>query len=155
MTAILTHSIRFRPAHPEDAVYLHDLRRRSILALARTTMSSTDVERWAVGLSIDGMQHKLRDLEIWIAVFDGDLACWAALAGDRLEGLYTAPEFANRGIGARLLVRVEDLMRSRGIAAVHADASSNAEAFYVGRGWVRNGEPLPNGALPIIKSLLG
>ena len=78
---------------------------------------------------------------------------WGAIRGDRLEGLYTDPEFAGRGIGTELLAMVESLMRGRGISEVRAEASSNAEAFYLRRGYERTGPRTSGGAQPIRKGL--
>ena len=71
-----------------------------------------------------------------------------------LEGLYTAPEYAGQGVGAALLGRLEGLMRGRGVHAVHAEASSNAKAFYLRRGYRPTGPQAPDGAWPITKQLL-
>jgi putative acetyltransferase len=43
---------------------------------------------------------------------------WGAIRGERVEGLYTDPEFAGRGIGTKLLGSLEGLMRGRGVPAV-------------------------------------
>jgi hypothetical protein len=45
------------------------------------------------------------------------------------------------------------LMRQRGIPAVHAEASWNAEAFYLRRGYEATGLRTPEGARPIVKRL--
>ena len=78
---------------------------------------------------------------------------WGAIRGDRLEGLYTAPEFAGHGIGSGLLVKLEGLMRARGIPVVSAYASSNALAFYLDRGYERVGIGTPEIGEPIQKRL--
>ncbi|MFG3591098.1 GNAT family N-acetyltransferase [Bradyrhizobium sp. RDI18] len=70
------------------------------------------------------------------------------------RGLYTDPEFAGRGVGVGLLEMFERLMCERGIRAVRAEASSNAMAFYLRRGYRANGRQSPNGAWPIAKELL-
>ena len=57
------------------------------------------------------------------------------IPGDRLEGLYTAPEFAGQGIGAGLLAMLEGLMRDWQFPAVRAEASLNARDFYLRRGY--------------------
>ena len=101
-----------------------------------------------------GMAQKLREFEIWVAERDDVIAGWGAIRGDVLEQLYTAPEYAGQGIGAALLDRLEALMLGRGIAAVHAEASSNAKAFYLRRGYRETGPPTPIGAWPITKQLL-
>jgi putative acetyltransferase len=140
-------------ALPADAKPLFELRRRSILALAPYGMPAAQAEAWAADLTAVGMKRKLRDLEIWIAALNGTVVGWGAIRGDRLEGLYTDPDFAGRGIGTALLGLLEGLMRERGIRAVSADSSANAAAFYLRRGYTGNGPQTPEGALPITKRL--
>jgi putative acetyltransferase len=48
----------------------------------------------------------------------------------------------------------ERLMRGRGVEAVRAEASSNALAFYIRRGYRADGTQARNGAWPIAKRLL-
>ena len=143
----------YRPAMRKDASGLHDIRRRSILELAPPTMTVAEAQAWAAQLTRSGMERKLRELEVWVAELDGVLAGWGAIRGDRLEGLYTAPEFAGRGVGVGLLEMFEHLMRGRGVEAVRAEASSNAREFYLRRGYRANGPQTRNGAWPIAKGL--
>lgn len=142
-----------RPATREDAQRLFDVRRRSIIGLASIGMTSAEASAWADTLTLAGMEQKLRELEIWVAEASEATAGWAAILGDRLEGLYTAPEFAGRGIGTELLEFVESLMRGRQIPAVSLDASANAEAFYLQRGYERTGPRTLHGAYPMRKRL--
>ena len=144
----------YRLAMRKDASELCDIRRRSILKLAPPIMSVAEAQAWAAKLTLSGMERKLRELEIWVIEFDGRVAGWGAIRGDVLEGLYTAPEYAGQGVGAALLDRLEGLMRGRGVHAVHAEASSNARAFYLRRGYRATGPQAPDGAWPITKQLL-
>lgn len=143
----------YRRAMREEARRLHDIRRRSILALAPPTMTVAEAQVWAAQLTLSGMERKLHELEVWVAELDGVPAGWGAIRGDRLEGLYTAPEFAGRGVGAGVLEMFERLMRGRGVEAVRAEASSNALAFYIRRGYRSDGTQMRNGAWPIAKRL--
>jgi putative acetyltransferase len=99
------------------------------------------------------MERKIRDLEIWVAEVNNRVAGWGGIHGDRLEGLYTDPDFASRGIGTELLDLLEASMRQRGIPAVFAEASANAEQFYLRRGYEPTGVRTPEGAQPIRKRL--
>ena len=117
-------------------------------------MPIADAEAWAIKLTPSGMEQKICEFEIWIAGLDGVIAGWGAIRGDVLEGLYTAPEYAGQRIGAALLDRLEALMRGRGVDAVRAEASSNAKAFYLRRGYRETGPQTPVGAWPITKQLL-
>jgi putative acetyltransferase len=116
-------------------------------------MSETEAHAWAATLTVSGMERKIRELEIWVAEVNDRVAGWGAMSGDRLEGLYTDPEFIGRGIGTELLGLLEALMRRRGIPAVSADASANAERFYLRRGYEPIGVRTPEGAQPIRKRL--
>jgi putative acetyltransferase len=142
-----------RPAILDDAAALFEVRRRSILELAAGGLPAGEAEAWAAKLTLAGMEGKLRELEIWVAELDGVVAAWGAICGETLEGLYTAPEFAGRGVASDLLIRLEGLMTARGVAAVHAEASSNARAFYLRRGYRMSGPQTAGGAWPIIKVL--
>jgi putative acetyltransferase len=142
-----------RPATLEDAQVLFDLRRRSILELAASGLPAGEAEAWAAKLTLAGMEAKLRDVEIWVADLDGVPAGWGAIRGDTLEGLYTAPQFAGRGVASGMLARLEALMIARGIAAVRAKASSNARDFYLRRGYRMSGPQTEDKAWPITKDL--
>jgi putative acetyltransferase len=142
-----------RPAALDDAAALLDLRRRSILELAARGLPAAEAEAWAAKLTLAGMERKLRELEIWVAELDGVVAAWGAIRADYLEGLYTAPRFAGRGIASGMLIRLEGLMIARGVAAVRAEASSNALGFYLHRGYRLNGPQTVERAWPITKDL--
>ena len=142
-----------RPATLADADQLFDIRRRSITALATKKMPIAEAEAWASTLTAAGMEKKLRDLEIWVVEVGSAVVGWGAIRGDKLEGLYTDPVFAGRGIGTGLLRLLEGLMRERGIPSVRAEASSNAEEFYLRRGYEPTGARTPDGAQPISKQL--
>ena len=117
-------------------------------------MPIAEVETWATKLSVAGMEQKIRALEIWVAEIHGRAVGWGAIHRDRLEGLYTDPDFACQGIGSELLGKLEALMRARGICRIDADASANAEGFYLRRGYTSAGEPRGE-ARPITKRLAG
>jgi putative acetyltransferase len=128
-----------RPATLTDAVVLFELRRKSIAGLAPKGMPIADAERWAASLTLSGMERKLRAMDIWIAEIDGQAVGWGAIRGDRLEGLYTDPYFAGQGIGTAMLSLLEARMRAPSITSIQAEASLNAEGFYLRRGYVPAG----------------
>lgn len=116
-------------------------------------MSVAAAEAWAATLDVAGMADKLRVMEIWVAEVDGRAVGWGAIRGDRLEGLYTDPEWAGQGIGSALLGKLEALLRGRGVASLLAAASANAEAFYLRRGY-RLAGPRSEETQPVAKRLM-
>jgi putative acetyltransferase len=143
----------YRLATLGDAKRLFELRRKSIIALAPKGMSVAQAEIWAANLTVAGMERKIRELEMWIVELNDTVVGWGAIRGGQLEGLYTDPEFVGRGFGTELLGVLEGLMRERGILAVRAEASSNAEEFYLRRGYEPIGPRTLEGARPITKRL--
>jgi putative acetyltransferase len=136
-----------------DAKRLFELRQKSIIALAPKGMWIAEAEAWARNLTVVGMERKIHELEVWIVELNDTVAGWGAIRGDQLEGLYTDPQFVGRGIGTGLLGVLEGLMRERGILTLRAEASSNAEQFYLRRGYEPLGPRTPEGARPIVKRL--
>jgi putative acetyltransferase len=146
--------VTYRPATLDDTDRLFELRRQSIIRLAPRGSSTAEATSWAESLTVAGMEQKIRELEIWMAEIGATVAGWGAIYGDRLEGLYTNPDFAGQGIATELLGLLEGLLRGRGIAAICAETSANAETFYLQRGFERAGPPTSRGGLPIRKRLL-
>jgi putative acetyltransferase len=142
-----------RPATQDDTTALFDLRRRSILELAQLGLPAGEADLWAAKLTLAGMMQKLRELEVWVAENENVVVGWGAIRGDYLEGLYTAPEFSRRGVGAELLGMLERLMHRRGVRTVRAEASSNAREFYLRRGYRPAGPRTAAGGWPIEKKL--
>ncbi len=141
-----------RPATLADAARLFELRRKSILGLAPQGMSVAEAENWAANLTVHGMEQKLRTMDVWVAEIDGRAVGWGAVRGEKLEGLYTDPDFACQGVGSGLLSRLEAQMRARAIRNMQAEASLNAEGFYLRRGYVPAG-PRRADVQPIAKRL--
>lgn len=116
-------------------------------------MSQAEAETWAAKLTVAGMQQKLSQLEIWVAEVDASITGWAAIHGDRLEGMYVDPAFVGKGIGTGLLELVEGRMRAKGLASISAEASANAERFYLQRGYEPVGIRTQEYGLPVRKRL--
>ena len=96
-------------------------------------------EAWAESMTIQGMEKRFRDAEVWLAEANGLVVGWVAVRGDYIDGLYTDPQFAEHGIGSELLTLVERLMRERGIEVVRLESSVNAKHFYLRRGYQPTG----------------
>ncbi len=142
-----------RKAQLGDVPRLWELRRQSILELAPAGMTLDESRVWAANMTIQGMEKRYRETEVWIADMDDAIVGWVAVRADHLEGLYTDPRFARKGIGSVLLGWAESLMREAGIESIRAEASPNAEAFYLRRGYETAGPRAADGALPLVKRL--
>src|SRR4029453_1724936 len=77
--------IGYRQAVLTDAARLWDLRRRSIRGLAPQGMSVEQADAWAVKATMEDIERKLRELEIWVAEPAATIVGGVAIRGDYLE----------------------------------------------------------------------
>ncbi|MFI9720856.1 GNAT family N-acetyltransferase [Streptomyces sp. NPDC052396] len=93
----------------------------------------------------------LRECRTWVVECGGEIAGYAALAGDVLEQLYLGPEFRRRGLGTLLLDEAK--RASPDGLTLHVFArNTEARAFYAHHGFMvldmddgsRNMERLPD-----------
>jgi GNAT superfamily N-acetyltransferase len=146
---------RIRPARLEEAAAIARVMRAAVRAqrgrypaglLARWGRLPALYHRWAMTA---GGEHYL------VAARAGRLVGYAAWHGAELTALFVRPEEAGRGLGARLLARLETAARAAGAQRLRMVAAGAAVPFYLARGWrpgrtVRS--PLPGGgALPGVR----
>ncbi len=102
-------------------------------------------------------QQDLEFLELVVARTQGDsivgVAAWEAAdqfdaphgySALLLHGIYVAPELHHQGIGTQLLESVEMALISRGFDGLLVKAQSDAEPFFIARGFEK---------LPVVDSL--
>lgn len=116
-------------------------------------MTEDQARAWADGMSPDRMKRKLAELDIWVAEEDGVVVGWVAIERDRVEGMYAEPNRAGRGIGRRMLDFAETRMAAAGFASARLDASWNAEAWYIRRGYEPTASRPLNAPRPMVKKL--
>jgi putative acetyltransferase len=143
----------FRKAAVTDVPRLWELRRESILELAPLGMPTAHAEAWASTLTIEGMEHRFLDAEIWVAETGDTVTGWIAIRGDYIDGLYINPRYARQNVGTELLRLAEGLMKERGIPVIRLEASVNAAQFYLRRGFAPTSIPAPDEAIPMEKRL--
>ena len=146
-------NLSFRTARLADVPSVWHLRRESILELAPRGMKLAQAETWAAKLTIQEMEQRFLETEIWVAEADDIVIGWIALRNDYIDGLYIDPRFARRGVGTQLLCLAERLMSERAIQIVRLEASLNAEQFYSRRGYLPMTVRGPNEAVPMEKQL--
>ena len=151
----MSTSLALRPARPADARSLAAIRREAILSLATPEMGRHRARDWADSSAHERVCRAIEQNEVWVAEHEGAAAGWVEIARDRVEGLYVRPDLAGSGIGSALLVHAEGLIRSAGHCAVALDASSNAEQFYLHRGYEAQTGDISDGGRPMLKPLRG
>ncbi|MBX3010265.1 MAG: GNAT family N-acetyltransferase [Caldilineaceae bacterium] len=142
--------IEIRRAQITDEGSLATIRREAILALAVPTLSWEAATAWADQVSADRFARALQEHLVWVAVEAGVVG-WVEVVGDRIAALYVAPCAAGQGVGSALLTFAESAIEQAGYSAVHLEASPNALAFYLRRGYTQVGPSDAEGAYPLCK----
>ena len=117
-------------------------------------MGDREARGWAESSAEDRVFRAVEQHEVWLAEHDGIVLGWVEVDQGRIEAIYTRPDVARQGIGSMLLLHAESEIRTAGHPTVTLEASSNAEAFYLHRGY----EPqsllvVQTGARPMLKRL--
>ena len=140
--------VRIRPGRPEEAAAVARVMRAAVLGqrgrypeelLAAWARLPALYHRWA--MTAGGERYV-------VAVRGGRLVGYAAWRGGELTALFVRPGEAGRGLGARLLARLEAEATAGGARRLTMVAAPGVVDFYAARGWrpgrkVRS--PLPGG----------
>jgi putative acetyltransferase len=115
----------------------HEIDLEAVAEVWLRSWQSTGVD---VPVTLDELRSRLpdglaRDWTIYVATTDEGVAGFLALCADRLEQLFVAPEWQNRGIGKLLLDFVKN-RKPEGFG-LHAAAESRAIRFYEREGLMR------------------
>lgn len=142
-----------RLANLADSPALTEVRRCAILELAAATLGKSEARRWADSAAEDRVARAIEQHEVWLLEQAGSARGWVEIERDRIEGLYVHPAGARLGIGSLLVAHAESRIEMSGHTRAMLDASANAEAFYLDRGYRIRGAALPDGSIPMDKLL--
>jgi len=138
-----------RGARLADAPALARVMRASIRALARSAYGSRQIAAWS---SLPALYHawsmSAGGETVFVAESAGRILGYAALREGEVTALFVLPSAARRGLGSRLLGRVEREARRRGATRLVVRASRNGLPFYRALGFAGSRAirvPLPGG----------
>ena len=130
-----------REMRSEDARAFLEVHHRAVRELAMDSYPLDVIEAWApfpiteehvqfVCLNAD---HEFR----FVAELNGEIVGIGCLVpqNNELRACYVLPSAGRRGVGSAILREIERVAYDRGVAALHADSSLNAEPFYRSNGY--------------------
>lgn len=131
-----------RPAREEDLPRLRVLFQRSIRALAVGHYASGQIEAWAGSAEDEDWIAPSELPGVWVAQIGIALVGFAELDTEDREVrmVYVEPTVADRGIGTRLLSKVEAEARRRGLDHLSLRSSLNATSFFERYGWEKRAQ---------------
>lgn len=141
--AVRAPSIRL--ARPSDLAAIASVHAASVRGLCAAHYPPQAIEQWLApspGLYV----RMLRSSTVYVAERSREVVGFAAvrLATREVRAVYVRPGAAGRGLGQRLLARLERVARAVGIRELRLVATLNAVGFYERLGWRRDARPSPS-----------
>lgn len=141
-------ALRIRPARLEEAAAIARVMRAAVLG-QRGRYPARTLAAWA---RLPALYHRWAMSaggERYLVAARGErLVGYAAWRGGELTALFVRPEEAGRGLGARLLARLEAAAVAGGARRLTMVAAPGVVAWYAAQGWRRGRpvrSPLPGG----------
>ena len=138
--------ISVRPAVAADVPAMSRVMIASItdLAVADHRNDPALIARWTANKTEVGIGKMLgsESMTLFVAERDGAIAAVGAIIEPDTIGLnYVDPSHRLAGVSKALLLAMEDVLRSHGIAEGKLHSTETAHRFYLGAGWVDAGDP--------------
>ena len=144
--------LALRTARPADLGTMHDIRRAAILGV-QVDLAPRAREAWANRRGPNSFAARVAAGDVIIASLAGTDIGWGSSEADHISALYVYPAYGRRGVGRKLLEKLEATVAQRGHEFVHLESSLNAVSFYERLGYAQSGSLRVDGSLPMRKRL--
>jgi GNAT superfamily N-acetyltransferase len=105
----------------------------------RTALYTTEeIQAWAAPKKPESYEELIRTKEFFVAEEDEDIVAFGVLNqnSSEVEAVYVSPRAGRRGIGLKMLQKLEERARALGLDQLRLNASLNAVPFYQRAGYV-------------------
>lgn len=127
--------MEIREYRDSDAEEVAEVLRKSIREIAADDYSEEEVAVWS---DTDTENWELeKEEKRYVAVEEDNIVGFSGYKKDekKLRATYVRPEWAGKGLGSRLLKKVEEEARKDGIDRLTCKATITARNFYEKNGW--------------------
>ena len=127
--------MRIRKIKKEDAVEVYNIIRRCL-----REVNSKDYPKKAItGLcnffTPDLIIKNMGDRTMYVAVEEGNVIGTASLKGDKVFTVFVNPDYHGRGVGSKLMDKVEELARDKKYKILKVPSGLSSLDFYRHRGY--------------------
>jgi GNAT superfamily N-acetyltransferase len=143
--------VRIRRARAADALRIRNLHVRSIRVLCRPDYTARQIAAWSGRRTPAGYRRAMTGGErMYVATIGGRPVAFGAVLDAEVRAVYVDPRWAGRGVGTRMLARLERDAAARGKRRLILNATLTAVDFYRRHGWRRvRPHTIRFGAVPI------
>lgn len=130
--------MRIRKAQIKDSVELSKLRKSTIRNVNKYDYSAEQIVHWSRRGSAEKFQKTHSETIRYVATQDEKIVGFADVDKKRLHemgALYVHKDFLRQGIGTRLMEKIEEAVKKKGVKRFELRASVTAKPFYESLGY--------------------
>lgn len=126
-----------RKAKPADNEAVGRVHLRAIEEICASHYTLEEIEAWARPRKPNHYVESISNNDFYVAEENGDVVGFGTLNQERgeIEAVYVLPEVMRRGIGLKILRKLEERAHELGIKSLRLDSSLNAAPFYKSAGY--------------------
>lgn len=126
-----------RRAIPDDKDFIWAVRTRAIAGIGGNHYSRKELEQWSAVPMPEQFDETIRTKAFLVAETNGVIVGHGFLDKETGEigAIFVDPNSRRRGIGTQLLIALEKIARSLGLASLHLSATLNSIEFYKAAGF--------------------
>jgi putative acetyltransferase len=154
--------LNIRPARQDDCQSIMRVHADAVSGIRTALYTPEEIQAWGVPRKPESYEELIRSKEFFVAEEDGEIVGFGVLNQNsaEVEAVYVSPKAGRRGIGLRVLQKLEERARALGLEQLRLNASLNAVPFYKRAGYVGKEESkyrLSTGVeiacIPMVKSV--
>ncbi len=127
--------MKIRKARLEDAVKISNLIRKCLNEVNAKSYPKKAIKKLCNFFKPSLIIRNLGDRDVFVAIEDGNVLGTASLKGDTVFTVFVNPKIHGKGIGTRLMDKIEELAGKRKYKLIKVPSSLNAFEFYKKRGY--------------------
>jgi N-acetylglutamate synthase-like GNAT family acetyltransferase len=128
---------QIRIATGEDAAMISELIVRTLRESNGRDYSPDIIEQVQRSFSPQAILGLLDKRQVYVATFNQRVVATASLDQDVVRSVFVAPACQGKGLGKRLMEKLESVAVSQGFTKLHVPSSITAEGFYRSLGFDR------------------
>jgi putative acetyltransferase len=128
--------MRIRKFMVKDAAEVARMHRGTIKNVNSKDYSKKEIEVWAGRSSAKRMRGALDKINRYVAVEGRRIVCFGDFDGTgELGGFYVHKDYLSRGLGKKMLARLESEAYKKGLRELHLESTITAKDFYIKQGF--------------------
>lgn len=129
--------ITIRRSRREDCQSIGNVHSAAVAGIHTELYTPEEIQAWAVPKKPESYEESIRVKEFFVAEEDGKIVGFGVLNREsaEVEAVYVSPGAGRRGIGLKLLRKLEEMASALGLGMLRLNASLNAVPFYQRAGY--------------------